>query len=73
MIGQGNINFEWAIRSREELQKQQHFLQKAMGKYIQVLENDESNCAASIGVANVLAEFNKIGESLDLFKLAKEN
>ena len=44
-----------------------------MGKYILVLENDESNCAASIGISNVLAEFNKIGESLDLYKLAKEN
>ncbi len=44
-----------------------------MGKFIQVLENDESNCAASIGISNVLAEFNKIGESLDIYKLAKEN
>lgn len=43
-----------------------------MDKYIHVLENDESNVFASIGIANVLAEFNKVFEAVEILKGIKE-
>ena len=43
-----------------------------MEKYIQVLENDESNVFASLGVASVLAEHNKVNEAIEILKGVKE-
>ena len=43
-----------------------------MDKYIAVLETDETNAFASLGVANVLAEHNKINEALEVYKVLKE-
>jgi hypothetical protein len=43
-----------------------------MDKYILVLENDETNSFASLGVANVLAEHNKVSEALEVYKILKE-
>jgi hypothetical protein len=47
-------------------------LKKAMDRYIIVLETDETNAFASLGVANVLAEHNKITESMEVYKALKE-
>jgi hypothetical protein len=44
-----------------------------MDKYIAVLEIDEANTFASLGIANVLAEFNKVNEAMEIFKIIKEN
>lgn len=47
-------------------------LKKAMDRYITVLETDETNAFASLGVANVLAEHNKVTESMEVYKALKE-
>lgn len=40
-----------------------------MQTYFGILEIDEHNCAASLGVANVLNEYGKITESNEIYKL----
>lgn len=44
-----------------------------MDKYISVLESDETNVFASLGVANVLAEHNKVHEAMEVYKVLKES
>ena len=44
-----------------------------MDKYMNVLEADETNCFAVLGVANVLAEHNKLNEAMEIYKILKEN
>jgi hypothetical protein len=44
-----------------------------MDKYISVLEGDEANCFAALGVANILAEFGKTSEAMEIYKVLKEN
>jgi len=43
-----------------------------MEKYITVLERDESNIYAAMGIACVLAEYNKILEALEILRAVKE-
>ncbi len=40
-----------------------------MGRYIAVLENDEANCFASLGIANILAEHGKQNEAYEIYKV----
>ena len=44
-----------------------------MDKYVQVLEFDEANCFATLGVGNVLAEYGKLNEAMEVFKVVKES
>lgn len=44
-----------------------------MDKYINVLDIDEANCFAALGVANVLAEHGKVNEAMEVYKVIKEN
>lgn len=39
---------------------------------MQVLEADEQNVFATLGIANVLAEFNKVGEAIEILKGIRE-
>lgn len=52
---------------------QEYNLKRAMDKYIQVLEMDEANSFASLGIANILTEHGKINESMEIYKALKEN
>ena len=40
-----------------------------MTQYFGVLELDEMNTAGSLGIANVLSEYNKITESKEIYKV----
>jgi len=40
---------------------------------VAVLEMDEANAFASLGVANVLAEHGKVTEAMEIYKVVKEN
>lgn len=44
-----------------------------MDKYVAVLEVDEANCYATLGVGNILAEYGKLNEAMEIFKVVKEN
>jgi hypothetical protein len=44
-----------------------------MEKYLFVLENDDSNVFAAIGIAIILAEHNKVPEALEVLKSIREN
>lgn len=72
MLSIANIYYEYSTRLRKDAAQQQDWLKRSMDKYIHVLENDESNVFASIGIANVLAEHNKVIESVEILKAVKE-
>lgn len=40
-----------------------------MDRYIAVLEKDESNSLAALGIANVLAEHGKLNEAFEIYKV----
>ena len=40
-----------------------------MQQYFQVLETDEMNTAGSLGIANVLSEYNKVTEAREIYKV----
>lgn len=73
LLGLANINYEQSTRCRDNLQAQELHLKKAMDRYTHVLELDEANAFAVMGVANVLAEHNKLNEALEIYKSLKEN
>jgi len=44
-------------------------MSKAFNKYLEILAHDQTNCYASLGIANVLAFFNKNEDALEIYKL----
>ena len=54
---------------RGDVFKQEDHLRKAMQSYFGVLELDDANCFGSLGIANVLCEYNKIHEAKEIYKL----
>ena len=58
---------------REESEKQEIYLKKAMDRYVAVLEYDEANCYATLGIGNVLAEHGKLNEAMEIYKVLKES
>ena len=40
-----------------------------MQMYFTILERDDQNCAASLGIANVLNEYDKRSEAVEIYKL----
>ena len=40
-----------------------------MNQYFSVLEIDDANCFGSLGIANVLCEYNKVHEAKEIYKL----
>ncbi|CDW71106.1 rna polymerase-associated protein ctr9 homolog [Stylonychia lemnae] len=73
IIGMANLKYEISTRIRQDVKQQESYLRNAMDKYIAVLETDESNAFAALGVANVLAEHGKTSESMEIYKAVKEN
>lgn len=67
-----NILYEWSTRVRHSPEEQGQLMRRAMDKYIEVLEADDSNIFAALGIANILAEHNKVTEALEIMKSIKE-
>lgn len=44
-----------------------------MDRYINVLDKDESNCFATLGIGNILAEYGKLNEAMEIYKVLKES
>ena len=72
VLSVANIYYEWSTRLRDDDNKQAEFLQRANEKYKMVLEHDESNIFAAMGIACVLAEFNKVEEAVEILKKLME-
>jgi RNA polymerase-associated protein CTR9 len=72
ILSVANIYYEWSTRMRDNEGKQAEFLQRANEKYKQVLEHDESNIFAAMGVACIFAEFNKVEEAVEILKKLKD-
>jgi hypothetical protein len=67
-----NIYYEWSTRTRHNSGEQGNLLRRAMDKYLEVLEHDEQNVFAAMGVAVILAEHNKVPEALEILKGVRE-
>ena len=61
----GNLHYEIAMTSREGAEKN---FQKSIQYFLKVVDMDEYNCYAAIGVAMILAENGDLKQSLDVFK-----
>ena len=46
---------------------------KAYNKYLEILYHDQTNCYASVGLANVLAFFNKTEDAMEIYKLVSHS
>lgn len=68
-MGLANIHYETSTLQRGNLEVQESELRKAMQQYFSVLEIDECNTAACLGIANVLSEYNKVTEAKEIFKV----
>ena len=44
-----------------------------MQQYFSVLELDEMNTAGSLGIANILSEYNKVTEAKEIFKVVENS
>jgi len=48
---------------------QDKLLIKSYNKYLEILAHDQTNCFAVLGIANVLAFFNKTEDAQEIYKL----
>jgi hypothetical protein len=65
-----NIAFKNALdRKSNNKGEQDRLLVKAYNKYLDILAHDQTNCFACIGLANVLAFFNKTEDAMEIYKL----
>lgn len=44
-----------------------------MDRYMHILDKDEGNCFATLGIGNVLAEHGKLNEAMEIYKVLKES
>jgi hypothetical protein len=73
-IGLANIAFKQAVEDKSNVKgEQDRLLVRAYNKYMEILAHDQSNCYACIGLANVLAYFNKTEDALEIFKLVGQS
>jgi len=73
-LGLANLAYKKGMDLKLENQDQQdRLLVRAYNKYLDILANDQSNCFACIGLANILAYFNKTEDAQEIFKLMAES
>jgi RNA polymerase-associated protein CTR9 len=68
-IGLANINYTLSCMHRNDINGQESQLRSALSKYFGILELDENNTYASLGIANLLTEYGKVDEAKEVFKL----
>jgi tetratricopeptide (TPR) repeat protein len=69
----GNVHYEQAVNFRKGPTKDRDYnLRKSLEYYYRALELDKFNCYASIGIANILSEFNLTSFALDTYKKVSE-
>ena len=65
----GNLHYEFAVNFRKGPTRDKDYnLKKSLEYYYKALELDKFNCYASIGISNILAEFNLTSFALDTYK-----
>lgn len=70
-LGLADIAFRNAIDSKGA-SDQDKLLIKAYGKYLEILSHDQQNQFACLGIANVLAYFNKVDDAVEIYKLISQ-
>lgn len=68
-IGLANINYALSCIHRQDINNQEAQLRSALSKFFGILELDENNTHASLGIGNLLAEYGKVDEAKEVFKL----
>ena len=73
-LGLANITYRQAMTTKQNGNgEQDKLLIKAYNKYLEILFHDQTNCFASVGLANVLAHFNKTEDALEIFKIVSHS
>ena len=72
-VGLANIHYLTSTFHRSNIDAQESELRKAMTQYFCVLEIDEMNTAASLGIGVVLSEYNKVVEAKEIFKVIENS
>ena len=72
-VGIANIHYQTSTFHRNNAEAQESELRKAMQQYFSVLELEEMNTAGALGIGNVLAEYNKVAEAKEIFKVIENS
>lgn len=73
-LGIANMNYSQSNTMRGmDINKQEEYLRRAMGLYFEILECDEANCFGVLGIGNILAEYGKVHEAKEIYKLLEQN
>jgi hypothetical protein len=70
-VGLANIALKNAIQVGNDQTKsdyQDKMLHRAYNKYLDILTHDHTNAYAAVGMANVLAFFNKTDDAMEIYK-----
>ena len=70
-LGLANLSYKQAMEAPSD--QQDRALVKAYNKYLDILAFDQSNCFACIGLANILAFFDKTEDAQEIFKLMAQS
>lgn len=68
-VGLANINYALSCMQRQDINMQEASLRSGLAKYFGILEIDEHNTYASLGIANILTEYGKVDEAKEIYKL----
>jgi tetratricopeptide (TPR) repeat protein len=68
-VGLANINYALSVQYRHDMNVQEAQLRSALSKYFGILEIDEFNTYASLGIGNILTEYGKVTEAKEIYKL----
>lgn len=69
-MGLANITFKQAMAVKDNSNgEQDKLLVKAYNKYLEILSHDHTNCYASVGLANILAFFNKTEDAQEIYRV----
>lgn len=73
-LGLATLAYKKGLEAKQTDQdSQDRLLVRAYNKYLDILATDQTNCFACIGLANILAYFNKTEDAQEIFKLMAQS
>lgn len=73
LLSQANIMYNVSVELRKMPDKEENELKKALDLYMKVLEIENNNVFATLGIGNILGEFGKVNEAQEIFKIVREH
>jgi len=72
-IGLANLDYERSTQVRSDKAKQEERMKRAMKMYMETLEIDPCNVYATLGLANIMAEHQKVSDAVKIYQAIKDN